>query len=295
MELPDRAAAFFRELQDRICAGLTETDGRGLFREDSWVRDGGGGGRSRVLEAGDVFEKAGVNWSDVSGELPEELADKMPGTGRAFRATGVSLVIHPWSPMIPTTHANFRCLTRGDTTWFGGGSDLTPIYPFREDVIAFHRAWKDACDRHDATYYPRFKKWCDEYFYLPHRKETRGVGGIFFDYLRGERMEDVFAYVRDAGDTVLPAYLPIVDRRRGEPWGDREREFQLWRRGRYVEFNLIYDRGTIFGLRTSGRTESILMSLPPLVRWVYDHQPDPGSREAELVAYLTPQDWLAAQ
>jgi coproporphyrinogen III oxidase len=295
MELPDRAAAFFRELQDRISAGLTETDGRGRFHEDSWVREGGGGGRSRVLEDGEVFEKAGVNWSDVSGELPEELADKMPGTGRAFRATGVSLVIHPRSPMIPTTHANFRCLTQGDTTWFGGGSDLTPFYPFREDVIAFHRAWKDVCDRHDATYYPGFKKWCDEYFYLPHRQETRGVGGIFFDYLRSERIEEVFAFVRDAGDTCLPAYLPIVDRRRGEPWGDREREFQLWRRGRYVEFNLIYDRGTIFGLRTNGRTESILMSLPPLVRWKYDHRPDPGSREADLVSYLTPQDWLAAQ
>ncbi len=295
MELPDRAASYFRELQDRICAGLTEADGPGRFREDAWAREGGGGGRSRVLEGGDVFEKAGVNWSDVTGELPDELADKMPGTGRAFRATGVSLVIHPRSPMIPTTHANFRCLSKGDATWFGGGADLTPFYPYRDDVIAFHRTWKDVCDRHDATHYARFKKWCDEYFYLPHRGETRGVGGIFFDYLRDENIDDVFAFVRDAGDAFLSSYLPIVARRRDEPYGEREREFQLWRRGRYVEFNLIYDRGTIFGLKTHGRAESILMSLPPLVRWRYDHRPEPGTREAELASYLSPQDWLAAQ
>ncbi|HKA88339.1 MAG TPA: oxygen-dependent coproporphyrinogen oxidase [Haliangiales bacterium] len=294
MELPDRAAAWFRELQERISAALTAADGAAQFREDVWTREGGGGGRSRVLEAGDVFEKAGVNWSDVTGDLPDELAEKMPGSGRAFRATGVSVVIHPRSPMIPTSHANFRCLVKGDVAWFGGGADLTPYYPYRDDVILFHRAWQDVCDRHDATYYPRFKKWCDEYFYLPHRGETRGVGGIFFDYLRRDDIEETFAFVRDAGDTFLPAYLPIVERRRGEPWGEPEREFQLWRRGRYVEFNLIYDRGTIFGLKTNGRAESILMSLPPVVRWRYDHRPEPGSREAELVSYLTPQDWLAA-
>jgi coproporphyrinogen III oxidase len=293
MELCDRAAAWFRDLQDRICAALTDVDGASRFREDAWDRAGGGGGRSRVLEGGAVLEKAGVNWSDVAGELPDELADKMPGSGRAFRATGVSLVIHPRSPFCPTTHANFRCLTKGDATWFGGGADLTPYYPYREDVIAFHRAWKDACDRHDASYYPRFKKWCDEYFYLPHRRETRGVGGIFFDYLRGDDMERIFAFVRDAGDTVVPSYVPIVERRRSEPYGERERDFQTWRRGRYVEFNLLYDRGTVFGLKTNGRTESILMSLPPVVRWLYDFHPDPGSREAGLASYLSAQDWLA--
>jgi len=293
MDLPDRAATFFRELQDRVCAGVEQLDGSRRFREDAWVREGGGGGRTRVLEDGGVFEKAGVNWSDVAGELPEDLADKMPGSGRTFRACGVSLVLHPRSPMVPTTHANFRCLTKGDACWFGGGSDLTPYYPYREDVVAFHQAWKDVCDRHDATYYPRFKKWCDEYFYLPHRGEMRGVGGIFFDYLRGE-LEDIFTFVQDAGNTVLPAYRAIVERRRAEPYGEKQREFQLWRRGRYVEFNLIYDRGTIFGLKTSGRVESILMSMPPLVRWKYDHHPEPGSREAELESYLHPQDWLTA-
>jgi coproporphyrinogen III oxidase len=294
MELPDRATTFFRELQDRICAALEKLDGRGRFREDAWMREGGGGGRTRVLEEGGVFEKAGVNWSDVAGELPEELADKMPGSGRAFRACGVSLVIHPRSPMVPTTHANFRCLTKGEACWFGGGADLTPYYPYREDVIAFHQAWKNVCDRHDPTYYPRFKKWCDEYFYLPHRGEMRGVGGIFFDYLRGELLEEIFAFVQDAGNTVVPAYQAIVEKRRAEPYGENEREFQLWRRGRYVEFNLIYDRGTIFGLRTSGRVESILMSLPPLVRWKYAHEVAPGSREAELASYLHPRDWLTA-
>jgi coproporphyrinogen III oxidase len=294
MELPDRATTFFRELQDRICAALEKLDGRGRFREDAWMREGGGGGRTRVLEEGGVFEKAGVNWSDVAGELPEELADKMPGSGRAFRACGVSLVIHPRSPMVPTTHANFRCLTQGEACWFGGGADLTPYYPYREDVIAFHQQWKNVCDRHDPTYYPRFKKWCDEYFYLPHRGEMRGVGGIFFDYLRGELLEEIFAFVQDAGNTVVPAYRAIVEKRRAEPYGESEREFQLWRRGRYVEFNLIYDRGTIFGLRTSGRVESILMSLPPLVRWKYAHEAAAGSREAELESYLHPQDWLTA-
>jgi coproporphyrinogen III oxidase len=286
-----RAATFFRELQDEICAALERTDGDGRFREDLWQRAGGGGGRTRVLEAGAVFEKAGVNFSEVAGELPAEIASHSPGSGQAFRATGISLVLHPRSPMIPTVHANFRCLEKGEAIWFGGGADLTPYYPWREDVVHFHRALRAACDRHDGGYYARFKQACDEYFYLPHRGEARGVGGIFFDYLAGD-LDAVFAFVRDAGSSFLPAYLPIVERRRAEPWGEREREFQLFRRGRYVEFNLLHDRGTVFGLKTGGRIESILMSLPPLVRWRYDWVPEAGSREAGLAAYLQPTDWL---
>jgi coproporphyrinogen III oxidase len=300
-ELFERARDWFRGLQDSITTGLEQADGRGRFREDQWQRPGGGGGRSRVLEEGDLFEKAGVNWSDVAGELPEDVAANMPGTTRQFRASGVSLVLHPRSPMIPTTHANFRCLEKGDAIWFGGGADLTPYYPYREDVVHFHSTWRAVCNRHSPELYPRFKQWCDEYFFLKHRQETRGVGGIFFDYLTGtERvpagtpgaLEAVSQFVVDAGSAFLASYLPIVERRRGEPWGERERSFQLYRRGRYVEFNLLYDRGTVFGLKTDGRTESILMSLPPLVRWVYDFQAVPGSREAELAAYLSPQDWL---
>jgi coproporphyrinogen III oxidase len=297
-ELFERARDYFRQLQGHITQSLEAVDGRGRFREDLWERPGGGGGASRVMEEGDVFEKAGVNWSDVAGELPEEMAAQMPGTTRQFRATGVSLVLHPRSPMIPTTHANFRCLEKGDTLWFGGGADLTPYYPHREDVVHFHGVWKSVCDRHDPNFYTRFKKWCDEYFYLKHRNETRGVGGIFFDYLQGttarpEDREAIRAFVGDAGNAFLSSYLPIVERRRHEPWGERERDFQLYRRGRYVEFNLIYDRGTLFGLKTDGRIESILMSLPPLVRWVYDHRTEPGSREAGLAEYLTPTDWLS--
>jgi coproporphyrinogen III oxidase len=289
-----RAAQYFGDLQTRLCASLAELDGKAVFGKDAWQREGGGGGLTRVLTGGALFEKAGVNFSDVSGELPEDVAREVPGEGRAFRATGVSLVLHPHSPMVPTVHANFRFLTKGDASWFGGGADLTPYYPWREDVVHFHRVWKTACDRHDATYYPRFKKWCDDYFFLKHRGETRGVGGIFFDYLRetDAPLEAWFAFVRELGDAFASAYVPIAERRRHEPYGEHEREFQLWRRGRYVEFNLLYDRGTTFGLKTGGRTESILMSLPPLCRFSYDLQIPPGSREAELVAYLRPQEWL---
>ena len=247
MSDPDAASEYFRDLQDRICAGLSEVDGQ-AFREDTWDRAGGGGGRTRVLEDGGVFEKAGVNCSLVHGEMSPEFATQVPGEGRQFVATGVSLVLHPRNPMVPTVHANFRFLTKGDKQWFGGGADLTPYYPFREDVIHFHRAWKDVCARHPAPVdHAKFKKWCDEYFYLPHRQEARGVGGIFFDYLDG-----VFPFVRDAGDSFLAAYLPIVRRRKDLAYGEKERQFQEYRRGRYVEFNLIYDRGTIFGLKTAG-------------------------------------------
>jgi coproporphyrinogen III oxidase len=289
----DRAATYLCNLQDRIVAGLERLDGQ-RFREDAWQRPGGGGGRSRVLAEGNLFEKAGVNFSDVHGEMSEEFAKQIPGEGRDFTACGVSLVLHPRSPMVPTVHANFRYLTKGDRAWFGGGADLTPYYPFREDVIHFHRVWRDVCRRHSPLIdYERYKKWCDEYFYLPHRQEPRGVGGIFFDYLEGD-FDPCFAFVGDAGDAFLPAYLPIAERRRNEPWGPRERDFQEYRRGRYAEFNLIYDRGTIFGLKTGGRTEAILMSLPPKVQWRYDWHPEAGSREAELYeVYLKPRDWAA--
>jgi coproporphyrinogen III oxidase len=291
--LRDRAAAYFRDLQDRIVAALESLDGA-RFREDSWQREGGGGGRSRVLADGGVFEKAGVNFSDVHGEMSEEFAKQVPGEGRDFTACGVSLVLHPRSPMIPTVHANFRFLTKGERQWFGGGGDLTPYYPYREDVIHFHRVLRGACVRHAPLIdYARLKKWCDEYFYLPHRDEPRGVGGLFFDHLEGDH-ERLFAFVRDCGDAFLDAYLPIVERRKNEPYTERERLFQEFRRGRYVEFNLIYDRGTLFGLKTGGRIESILMSLPPVVRWRYDYRPEPGTREAELYeVYLKPRDWAA--
>jgi coproporphyrinogen III oxidase len=295
-DLFERAAKFFSELQTDICRTLAELDGAASFNSDAWQRPGGGGGVARVLEGGAVFEKAGVNWSSVDGELPAELADHMPGEGRAFRASGISLVLHPRSPRVPTTHANFRCLTKGNALWFGGGADLTPYYLFRDDAVHFHSTLAAACDRHRPVGdYDRFKAWCDEYFFLPHRGETRGVGGVFFDYLgaKGEHpAHQVFELVRDLGQSLLSAYVPIVQRRQTEPYGDLERAWQLRRRGRYVEFNLIYDRGTLFGLKTQGRIESILMSLPPLVRWDYDVMATPGSPEAELLTHLRPIDWL---
>jgi coproporphyrinogen III oxidase len=296
-DLFERAAALFRELQTRICDALAAVDGGGEFGADAWERPGGGGGVSRILAEGAVFEKAGVGWSNVEGELPADFAKQLPGEGRAFRACGVSLVIHPRSPMIPTTHANFRFLSKGDVAWFGGGADLTPYYLFRDDAEHFHRTLAAACDAHRPIGdYDRFKATCDEYFFLPHRGETRGVGGIFFDYLGRDGnvdLEQAIGFVRAAGLAFIDAYVPIVERRRAEPWGDAERRWQLQRRGRYVEFNLLHDRGTVFGLRTNGRTESILMSLPPLVRWDYDVRPAPGSREAELLAALVPTPWIA--
>ena len=289
-ELEREAQHYFETLQARICDALAREDG-GEFASDRWQRAGGGGGLTRVLAGGGLFEKAGVNTSAVHGALKPDFAASLPGDGLDFFATGISLVLHPASPRVPTVHANFRCLRRGAALWFGGGADLTPYYPVAEDVIHFHRTWKTACDRHDPGFYPRYKKWCDDYFYLPHRQETRGVGGIFFDQLQRDRVRD-FAFVRDVGDAFLDAYLPIVHRRRHDAFGERERQFQLLRRGRYVEFNLLYDRGTTFGLKTDGRVESILMSLPPLVRWEYDAQHEPGSPEAGLRDWLKPRDWL---
>jgi len=292
MDFTSECANYFGVLQNRICAGLENLEGVAKFREDLWQREGGGGGRTRIMTGGAVFEKAGVNFSDVHGELLKEFAQQIPGEGRKFTATGVSLVLHPQNPMVPAVHANFRFLTKGTKEWFGGGSDLTPYYPHREDVIHFHQVWKGVCDRHPGVAdYSRFKKSCDDYFFLPHRGEARGVGGIFFDYLEGNR-ENTFAFVRDCGDSFLCAYLPIAKKRMGQAYSHHQKTFQEYRRARYAEFNLLYDRGTIFGLKTGGRIESILMSLPPVVRWEYDYRDEPGSPEAELHEFLKPQDWV---
>jgi coproporphyrinogen III oxidase len=310
IELDGRAAAYFAALQDRITAAIEEADGGGKFQTDAWTRPTGGGGRTRALADGALFEKAGVAISDVHGHLRPEMARALPGEGESFRAMGLSLIFHPKSPRIPTVHANVRYIRRGSVSWFGGGTDLTPYYVVPEDAVHFHRTLRACCGRHDPGFYERFKRWCDDYFFLPHRNEPRGVGGIFFDYVgagaeqtagqpaptppspREADTEGMFAFLRDVGDTILAAYLPIVERRRAEPWGDRERRWQTIRRGRYVEFNLLYDRGTVFGLRTDGRVESILMSLPPEVRWEYGHSPEPGSPEAEsLAAICAKKNW----
>jgi len=284
-------AAFLSALQEEICAALEALDGTARFGRDAWERPGGGGGLTRVLEGGEVLEKAGVGFSHVHGELSEAFARRLQGEGKAFAAVGLSLVLHPRSPMIPTTHANFRFIRQGGKAWFGGGSDLTPYYLFAEDAAHFHRTLRAACDRHDPALYPRLKTACDRYFWLPHRAEARGVGGIFFENMGGDPAREL-GFVEDCARAFLPAWLPIAERRRREPWGEPERAWQEVRRGRYVEFNLLHDRGTTFGLETGGRTESILMSLPPRVRWVYDHRPAPGSREEELLLALRqPRDW----
>lgn len=288
-----RAQTYFEKLQNTICAELERVDGKGRFREDAWQHPEEGGGRTCVLQNGGIFEKAGVNTSAVAGTLTEILAHRLNVGPQRFFATGISLVLHPESPMIPTVHANFRYFELEDgQSWFGGGADLTPCYLFEDDARHFHAVWKRACDRHDASCYPKFKKWCDDYFFIKHRGETRGIGGIFFDYLRGD-FDTLFAFVQDCGNSFLESYLPIVKRRMDEPWGEREKLWQLLRRGRYAEFNLVYDRGTLFGLETQGRIESILMSLPPLARWEYDFRPSQGSPEERLVAILQhPRDWI---
>ncbi|MDA3912866.1 oxygen-dependent coproporphyrinogen oxidase [Oleiagrimonas sp.] len=296
-----RVETFLLNLQDRICAALEAVDdGDGGFVEDAWERPEGGGGRSRVLKNGDVFEQAGVNFSSVSGDTlpPSATAHRPEISGGSFVATGVSLVLHPHNPYVPTTHANVRYFEArkpgvDPVWWFGGGFDLTPFYPFDDDVKHWHRVARDLCKPYGEDVYARYKHWCDEYFYLKHRNETRGVGGLFFDDLNEGGFEQCFAFMRDVGQGFLDGYLPIVERRVHEPWDEREREFQLYRRGRYVEFNLVYDRGTLFGLQSGGRTESILMSLPPRVRFEYAYTPARGSPEARLAEYLTPRDWLA--
>ena len=301
---PDQRAvnAYLLELQDQLCAALETVDGAERFREDRWERQEGGGGRSRVLVGGAVFEQAGVGFSRIHGpRLPAAATAHRPDlAGRGYEATGVSVVLHPRNPYVPTTHMNVRCFTAekswsGDDAvwWFGGGFDLTPFYPFEEDARHWHRQARLVCEPFGPEVYPRFKRWCDEYFYLRHRGETRGVGGLFFDDLAEWGFDRCFELLRRLGDAFLPAYLPILERRRATPFAERERQFQLYRRGRYVEFNLLQDRGTLFGLQSGGRTESILMSLPPLVRWQYGYQPEPGSPEERLVRdFLRPRDWL---
>lgn len=300
-DMRQRMVAFVHDIQDQITTALAEADGN-PFREDTWEREAGGGGRSRVLQDGTLFEKAGVNVSEVYGTLSAEAAAQMGG-GRevsdlSFFATGVSLVLHPHNPMAPTVHANYRYFERGDGSeegswWFGGGADLTPAYLFEEDARHFHETLKNACDEHGEEYYPRFKKWCDEYFYLPHRKEARGLGGIFFDDLNELGREGGFQFVQSCAGAFLPGYLPILSRRKEMPYEEQHKRWQQLRRGRYVEFNLVWDRGTKFGLRTDGRTESILMSLPLTARWEYDHSPPAGSPEADLLEVLrTPVDWV---
>ncbi|MCS7014023.1 MAG: oxygen-dependent coproporphyrinogen oxidase [Chloroherpetonaceae bacterium] len=290
--------AYFESLQNHISSSIEAIDGKGKFIEECWQHHSGGGGRTRVMQDGAIFEKGGVNFSAVSGILPEKMAAKMNTTVSPYFATGVSVVLHPYSPMIPTVHCNYRYFEQYDdngelkTAWFGGGADLTPYYPFLEDIQHFHRVHKAACDKHHPDFYPRFKAWCDEYFFLPHRGETRGVGGIFFDYLK-DNLAETFEFVKSCGQAFTEAYLPIVERRRNEPFGEKEKHFQRLRRGRYVEFNLVYDRGTLFGLETRGRTESILMSLPKEAGWEYNYSPPPNSREAELYKCLVPRDWLS--
>ena len=294
----DSVKDYLVALQNRICAELELLDGKAEFLRDAWERPDGGGGESRVLAGGGVFEQAGVNFSHVHGDkMPPSATKNRPElAGKRFQAVGVSLVLHPRNPYVPTTHANFRFFSAGDKDpvwWFGGGFDLTPYYPFREDVVHWHEAARAACEPFGADLYPRYKQWCDEYFYLKHRNETRGVGGLFFDDVNEQGFEKSFAFVRSVGDAFLPAYKHIVEKRVGHPYGERQRDFQRYRRGRYVEFNLIYDRGTLFGLQSGGRTESILMSLPPEVRWAYNWRPEAGSPEEKLyVDYLKPRDWL---
>ena len=316
-----RFKQYVQTLQDTICSALERLDGQATFQEDPWQRQGGGGGRTRVIRDGRVFEQGGVNFSEVWGDTlpPAILIQRPEAAGHGFYATGTSMVLHPRSPYVPTVHLNYRYFEAGPVWWFGGGIDLTPYYPAVEDVIHFHTTLKQACDRHHPDFYPAFKRWCDEYFYLKHRQETRGVGGVIFDYQDGTKelyrgsnpegltaqhskkvgepaqrgWEDLFKFAIDCGDAFLPSYVPIVEKRRHTEYGEHQRNFQLYRRGRYVEFNLVYDRGTIFGLQTNGRTESILMSLPPMVRWEYSYAPEPGTPEAKLYdIFLKPQDWV---
>ncbi|RZQ55873.1 oxygen-dependent coproporphyrinogen oxidase [Pseudidiomarina tainanensis] len=291
---------YLKSLQDKICDALEQADGKSTFKEEAWQRPGGGGGRSRVLRDGAVLEQGGVGYSHVFGEqMPASATAHRPElAGRNFNACGVSLVMHPRNPYVPTSHANVRFFIAEKegaepVWWFGGGFDLTPFYPFDDDIKHWHQVAYDALQPFGDELYPKFKKWCDDYFWLKHRDETRGVGGLFFDDLNQRGFDESFAIMRAVGDAYLEAYLPIIARRKDTPYGEREREFQLYRRGRYVEFNLVWDRGTLFGLQTGGRTESILMSMPPLARWEYGYQPESGSPEAKLYTdYLRPRDWL---
>ena len=289
---------FLLELQDRICQTLELADGKGQFEEDSWEREEGGGGRSRVMKQGAVIEQGGVNFSHVHGTaMPASATASRPElAGRSFQAMGVSLVIHPHNPYIPTSHANVRFFIAEKPGaepiwWFGGGFDLTPFYPFKEDVQHWHNVAKKLCAPFGENVYPTYKKWCDDYFYLRHRNETRGVGGLFFDDLNEWGFAQSFAFMQAVGNGFIDAYVPILEKRKNTPYTERERDFQLYRRGRYVEFNLVWDRGTLFGLQSNGRTESILMSMPPLARWEYAYEPAPGTPEAKLADWLKPIEW----
>jgi coproporphyrinogen III oxidase len=296
----DQVRSYLLALQDNICEALAEEDGQATFIVDQWQRPEGGGGRSRVLTGGAAFERAGVNFSHVKGaELPASASAARPElAGRSFEALGVSLVVHPANPHVPTSHANVRLFVakkEGEEPvwWFGGGYDLTPYYGNKEDCVSWHRVAAAACAPFGDDVYPRYKAWCDDYFYLPHRAEPRGVGGLFFDDLNSWDFETCFAFMQAIGNSYIEAYRPIVARRKSTPFTDEQRQFQLYRRGRYVEFNLVFDRGTLFGLQSNGRTEAILMSMPPLVRWEYDYHPEPGSAEHELTDYyLQGRDWL---
>jgi coproporphyrinogen III oxidase len=325
MTYREKSSNFFKELQINICNELEAADGKAHFITDKWSKpqveapEGispidstsriftEGGGITRVIADGDVFEKGGVNFSEVHGKMQPELVERLIGKreSASFYATGISLVIHPLSPFIPTVHANYRYIEVGAERWFGGGSDLTPYYCFHEDAVHFHNSLKKTCDIHDKNYYPHFKKQCDEYFFIPHRKETRGVGGIFFDYLGQTKplkqcpitdhasLEKFFDLVQSLGNSFTESYLPIVEKRKMMRWTEKEKDFQLYRRGRYAEFNLVYDRGTYFGLKTDGRIESILMSLPPFAKWIYNYIPDPGSKEEKNLQLLSEfHEWV---
>ncbi|MEM6799819.1 MAG: oxygen-dependent coproporphyrinogen oxidase [Bacteroidota bacterium] len=298
----NRFVNYIHELQDEICASLEAVDGLGKFEEDAWERPGGGGGKTRIIRHGKVFEKGGVNTSVVHGQLPEVMQKNLGVSQADFFACGISLVLHPINPMVPTVHANFRYFEMYDAAgeivdcWFGGGADLTPYYVWEEDPIHFHQTLKHASDPHGEELYPKYKKACDEYFFNAHRNEARGIGGMFFDYLKKDEtrsVEDWFAFTTAMGKSFVPAYVPIVERRKELSYTEEHKAWQEIRRGRYVEFNLIHDRGTLFGLKTKGRIESILMSLPATVRWEYNHHPEAGSREAELLEALKPKDWAS--
>jgi coproporphyrinogen III oxidase len=300
--MKDQFYQYIEKLQDTITLKLEELDGKATFQEDLWKRKEGGGGRTRVIENGNIFEKGGVNISAVHGELPAPLRKQFGVEEGNFFACGLSLVLHPTNPFIPTVHANWRYFEMYDaegnivTQWFGGGQDLTPYYLFEEDAIHFHKVCKEACDAHDATFYSKFKETCDKYFWNAHRNEARGVGGLFFDYLKKTdefSMQDRYDFVTQVGDSFLNSYVPIVEKRRSLAYAGVHKNWQEIRRGRYVEFNLVHDRGTLFGLKTNGRIESILMSLPPTVQWKYDHHPEEGSEEAKLLAVLAkPKQWV---
>ncbi len=295
----EEVKAYLLSLQNSICQALEQQEEMAHFIEDAWQREEGGGGRSRVLKNGRVFEQAGVNFSHVFGDKmpPSATAARPELAGRQFQAMGVSLVIHPNNPYVPTSHANVRFFIaekEGEAPiwWFGGGFDLTPFYPNIEDVVHWHSVAKKLCMPYGENAYEKYKKWCDDYFYLKHRDETRGVGGLFFDDLNEWGFNKSFDFMQTIGNGFTPAYIPIVERNKSRDYGENERQFQLYRRGRYVEFNLVYDRGTLFGLQSGGRTESILMSMPPLVRWEYGFSPEKNSPESQLQMWLKPTDWL---